>query len=213
MYRGATCAAGVVNGVTYNCAAVTIGLPINTLGVNTFVTEWDQNNTDKDLQPGNPYGISVGLFYNPANSFIPSANFTGSISGTTLTVPTGGVTYYQLTPNAVISGSGVSSGTTIVKQLTSTEGSGWNRGAIWGGGGTYQVSISQTIGSEAMTMGPSSFSNTSMIFASNSSGSVAPASITAKTGNVGNGTVVMATTELAPSGWTGIGRTYERVAG
>ena len=65
--------------------------------------------------------------------------FTGSIAGTTLTVSaigTGGLYAGQ-----TIAGTGVDPNTTVVKQLTGTAGST----------GTYQVSISQTVASTAMT--------------------------------------------------------------
>ena len=68
------------------------------------------------------------------------ASFTASIAGTTMTVtaiPTGALAAGQLIQDA---GSVVASGTTIVEQLTGTTG----------GTGTYQVSQSQTVPSEAM---------------------------------------------------------------
>ena len=64
--------------------------------------------------------------------------FTGSISLTTLTVsaiPTGNIALGQY-----ITGAGVTAGTQVVKFLTGA-----------GGTGTYQVSVSQTVGSVAMT--------------------------------------------------------------
>lgn len=68
----------------------------------------------------------------------PGATFTGSISGTKLTVS--GVTG-TLLPNQLLKGSGITSGTYIVSG-PATDGS-------------YQVSVSQTVGSEAMSTGPS----------------------------------------------------------
>jgi hypothetical protein len=72
------------------------------------------------------------------------ATFTGSISGTTLTVPTDGVTAGAITMGMTLSGTGVTAGTTIV---------GFNTGA--GGnvneGGTYTVSKSQTVSSTTIT--------------------------------------------------------------
>ena len=64
--------------------------------------------------------------------------FTGSISGTTLTVSA--ITAGYLGIGSVISGTGVTSGTTITAILNGS-----------GGVGTYTVSASQTVGSEAMT--------------------------------------------------------------
>jgi hypothetical protein len=68
------------------------------------------------------------------------AQFSGSISGTTLTAaqPLGAIA------NGPLFGASVAAGQTITGQLT---------GAISGGPGTYSVSISQTVGSEAMSTG------------------------------------------------------------
>jgi hypothetical protein len=72
------------------------------------------------------------------------ATFTGSISGTTLTVPTDGVTAGAITMGMTLSGTGITVGTTIV---------GFNTGA--GGnvneGGTYTVSKSQTVASTTIS--------------------------------------------------------------
>jgi len=72
------------------------------------------------------------------------ATFTGSISGTTLTVPANGVTAGAITMGMTLSGTGITAGTTIV---------GFNTGA--GGnvneGGTYSVSKSQTAASTTIT--------------------------------------------------------------
>ncbi len=64
---------------------------------------------------------------------------TGSIAGTTLTVSA--VATGVLAAGQTISGSGIAAGTTIVAQLTGTAGST----------GTYQVSVSQTVGSTSIT--------------------------------------------------------------
>jgi len=72
------------------------------------------------------------------------ATFTGSISGTTLTVPNDGVLSGAITMGQTLIGSGVTAGTRIV---------GFNTGA--GGnvneGGTYTVTPSQTVGSATIT--------------------------------------------------------------
>jgi hypothetical protein len=72
------------------------------------------------------------------------ATFTGSIAGTTLTVPTDGVTAGAITMGMTLSGTGITAGTTIV---------GFNTGA--GGnvleGGTYTVSKSQTVASTTIS--------------------------------------------------------------
>ena len=72
----------------------------------------------------------------PGTTVAPA--FTGSISGTTLTVSA--ITAGYLGIGSVISGTGVTSGTTITAILNGS-----------GGVGTYTVSASQTVGSEAMT--------------------------------------------------------------
>lgn len=72
---------------------------------------------------------------------IYAAAFTGSISGTTLTVtgtPTG-----TLEPEHVILGGSVQTNTYIVQQLTGTTG----------GAGTYQVSVGQNVSSSSLTSG------------------------------------------------------------
>lgn len=68
------------------------------------------------------------------------SSFTGSISGTTLTASS----VYQgsfIEPGQVLTGTGVSVGTTIVSQLTGSDGKD----------GTYVVSISQTVASTTIT--------------------------------------------------------------
>lgn len=67
------------------------------------------------------------------------ANFTGSISGTTLTVTA--VSSGVIASDQIMSGSGIAANTQITNWLTGTSG----------GVGTYTVSISQTVGSEAMS--------------------------------------------------------------
>jgi len=66
---------------------------------------------------------------------------TGSIAGTTMTVSA--ITSGVLAAGQSVSGANVASGTTIISQLT---------GATPGGTGTYQVSVSQTVTSETLTM-------------------------------------------------------------
>jgi hypothetical protein len=83
------------------------------------------------------YSIDVGVF---------AANIlAGSITGTTLTVTSntvqGTATVY---PGYTITAREIEPGTTIVRQLSSTEGDG-----SWGGEGTYEVSKSQTTGAVA----------------------------------------------------------------
>lgn len=72
------------------------------------------------------------------------ASFTGSISGTTLTVTS--VSSGSIGAGEVINGSGVTPWTRITSQLTSTE-----PGGVLQGRGTYQVSSSHALGSQAFT--------------------------------------------------------------
>ncbi len=68
-----------------------------------------------------------------------TASFTASIATTTLTVSA--VASGSIFPSMQISGTGVTAGTRIVRQITGTAGST----------GTYEVTVSQTVSSTAMT--------------------------------------------------------------
>ena len=68
-----------------------------------------------------------------------TASFTASIATTTLTVSA--VASGSILPSMQISGTGVTAGTRIVRQITGTAGST----------GTYEISVSQTVASTAMT--------------------------------------------------------------
>jgi hypothetical protein len=72
------------------------------------------------------------------------ASFTGSISGTILTVPIDGVISGAITMGMTISGTGITAGTTIV-------GFGTGAGGNVNEGGTYTVSQSQTASSTTIT--------------------------------------------------------------
>ena len=72
------------------------------------------------------------------------STFTGSIAGTTLTIPANGVTQGAITIGQTISGTGITAGTTIVGFLT---GAGGNVNE----GGTYTVSKAQTVASTTIT--------------------------------------------------------------
>lgn len=72
---------------------------------------------------------------------VPTATFTASIGPASTTMAVTAVASGALFPGMLISGSGVSAGTTIVSQLTGTTGNV----------GTYQVSISQTVSSTTIT--------------------------------------------------------------
>jgi hypothetical protein len=94
--------------------------------------------------------------FGPGSEYVPAIAFTGSISGTTLTVSAiqagpiqAGVKSSGLGSGYYISGTGVPASEAITAQLTGTSGST----------GTYTVSGTASIGSEAMaivpTLGPS----------------------------------------------------------
>lgn len=84
-----------------------------------------------------PTGVAYGMYSVP--DFVGGA-FTGSISGTTLTVSavtSGGVSAHGQYPI----GAGIAPGTTIIAQLSGAPG----------GVGTYEVNIPQTVSSETIT--------------------------------------------------------------
>lgn len=68
-----------------------------------------------------------------------TASFTGSIATTTLTVSA--VASGSILPSMQLTGTGVTAGTRIVRQITGTAGST----------GTYEVSVSQTVASTTIT--------------------------------------------------------------
>jgi hypothetical protein len=76
------------------------------------------------------YGVSIGSH---------TAIFTGSIATTTLTVTANSAG--SILPGMIITGTGVSANTYIVRQITGTAG----------GTGTYSVSVSQTVASTTIT--------------------------------------------------------------
>lgn len=80
-----------------------------------------------------------GVTLRSGSSVPATAAFTGSIAGTTLTVSA--ATLPNLAPGQTVLGAGVGAATSITSQLTGTPG----------GVGTYQVSVSQTVVSTAMT--------------------------------------------------------------
>lgn len=93
------------------------------------------------------FGYNLGILVNNA---LPAANFTASISSTTLTVTA--KSFGTLAVGQQLSGVGITAGTVITALGTGT-----------GGTGTYTVNNSQTVGSEDM----SSFAGNNQIFVSN----------------------------------------------
>ena len=81
---------------------------------------------------------------NPSTQNFIGASFTGSIAGTTLTVPANGVTAGGINIGMTLSGTGITAGTRIVAFKT---GAGGNVNE----GGTYTVSPSQTTSSTTIT--------------------------------------------------------------
>lgn len=113
--------------------AVALGQTLKGIGVNGVATRIVEFLTGAG---GNVN--EVGTYRLNIDATTPAPAFTGSISGTTLTVTA--IADGYLGAGAVISGTGVTSGTTITAVLSAS-----------GGVGTYTVSASQTVGSVAMT--------------------------------------------------------------
>jgi hypothetical protein len=120
---------------------------------------------------------------------------TGSIAGTTLTVTAIG-TGTVLGKGLSISGTGVDSATTIVSQLTGTAG----------GVGTYQVSVSQTVASTALTFNGGGLTVTAVATGSLAVGMTVSSSGTAcvilalGTGTGSTGTYVVSVSQTVASG-------------
>jgi hypothetical protein len=102
---------------------------------------------DGTLRTSSPVNLSAATSFSNAAELISialgltgpaGASFTGSISGTTLTVSA--LTLGTLVPGQEVRGAGTAAGTVITGFLTGT-----------GGTGTYQVSTSQTVASGSMT--------------------------------------------------------------
>ena len=120
-----------VTGVT--SGAVTLGQTLSGIGVNGVATKIVEFLTGAggNVNEAGTYRLNI-------DATTPAPAFTGSISGTTLTVSA--ISSGYLGANAVISGTGVTAGTTITAVLSAS-----------GGVGTYTVSASQTVASVAMT--------------------------------------------------------------
>lgn len=102
-------------------------------------------NGSLSLSGATSFSNAASIIQTALNSSPPTeAAVTGSIATTTLTVTA--VASGTLIPGQTIAGSGLTAGTKIVSQLTSTETSG-----ALGGKGTYTVSASQTFASGAIT--------------------------------------------------------------
>lgn len=93
-------------------------------------------------------GTGVAIYTILASA--PQTTFTGSISGTTLTVTSVALGFIFIGQTLV--GSGIVNGTKITGLGTGT-----------GGVGTYTVDVSQTVGSTSITIGPATTSNTGSV--------------------------------------------------
>lgn len=135
-YIGAACT-GSISGKVLTVTGVTSGAiaqgqtlsGIGVIGANTKIVEF-LTGAGGNINEAGTYRLN-----NDATT--PPAVFTGSISGTTLTVTAVSAGY--IGPGATITGSGVTSGTTISSVISAS-----------GGVGTYMVSASQTVASTAM---------------------------------------------------------------
>jgi hypothetical protein len=102
-------------------------------------------------------GLNHLVFQIGANDIGLGTSYTGSISGTTLTV-TAVTANNTLGIGDAITTSGVAPGTTIISQLTGTPG----------GIGTYEVSVSQTVTSRALNGGRTAANTYNLAGANNS---------------------------------------------
>jgi len=124
---------GTISGTTLTVTAVASG----TLKVGEVITGTGVTTGTTITALGTGTG-GTGT-YTVSSSQTTAAAFTGSISGTTLTVTA--VASGLLAIGQVITGTGVTSGTTITGYITGMDGTG-----------TYVLSVSQTVASEAMTV-------------------------------------------------------------
>ena len=134
---------GKIYCMPYNANNVLIINPSNnTTTTVPMIGQGSQYRCAITAQDGNIYGIPQQedkvCIINP-NTFAVSCVFTGSISGTTLTVTA--VSSGTITNGVVLSTTPITSGTIIVNQLTGTTG----------GIGTYTVNISQTRSSQSIS--------------------------------------------------------------
>lgn len=123
-----------------NISALTLGALQAITGTLTITLDgYARPIASLNLSSATSFSSAAGLIQTALNAVIPAgASFTGVIAGTTLTASalTGVIGLGQK-----LGGAGITAGTFIVAQLTGMPGAA----------GNYQVSASQTIGSEAMT--------------------------------------------------------------
>ncbi len=140
----------------YNSAAVAAylrggdisALPNATLqgyngSLNVLIDGYPHNAASINLSGAGSFSAAAALIQTGINGALPTeASFTAAISTTTMTVSVVGSG--TLAPGQTVLGAGVTASTIILAQLTGPTGST----------GTYTVSISQSVGSEAMTTQP-----------------------------------------------------------
>jgi hypothetical protein len=135
-YIGAACT-GTISGKVLTVTGVTSGAiaqgqtlsGIGVIGVNTKIVEF--------LTGGGGNINEAGTYRLNNDATTPPASFTGSISGTTLTVTAVSAGY--IGAGATITGTGIPSNTTIASVISAS-----------GGVGTYTISTSLSLGSRAM---------------------------------------------------------------
>ncbi len=128
---------------TYGDERDEVSLVFSTIGYYTFGqwgedVIWTANMDGRLFYYASSDATMASLPINVTYSGSPDSEVTGSISGTTMTVTA--VTTGPLTVGAKLSGTGVTSGTTIIEILTGT-----------GGVGTYKVNPSQTASSTTIS--------------------------------------------------------------
>jgi hypothetical protein len=144
----ATCSAATISGTTLtipaavNTGKFALGMVITGAGIsaNTIITAFGTGQGGSGT-----YTVSVSQTVSAPGTAITGSrtpntggSTASSISATTLTV--GGVVTGSFAPGMIITGTGVTEGTTIIAQLTGTAGRA----------GTYTVSVSQTVSSRAI---------------------------------------------------------------
>src|SRR5882672_3878408 len=148
VFSGSKIMIAVCGSSVYSVSISFVATKVGTLGTFSGPVQIADNGTDVMLVDGLArfvYRPSTGFFAN-----LTQALFTASIALTTMTVTA--ITNGQLGLFQTLSGSGISAGTQITAFGTGT-----------GGVGTYTVSISQTVGSEAMSVLDGAFFSSSQV--------------------------------------------------
>ena len=113
-----------------NSGAINVGQTLSGVGITSGTTiEKMLTGAGNNVNEAGTYQVNISQTVYPT--------FTGSISGTTLTVTAVSQGYIGI--GSVLTGTGITSGTTITALISGL-----------GGTGTYTVSVSQTVGSETI---------------------------------------------------------------